>query len=282
MSKADDTNKHLRASILDVLCYLSLFGIKPTDQELLQLLPVKASMVGMRTHLLRLGKQGKVVRSTTGHYYLKKTSYKRHVTTLSQPQKHLIKLLRLIPFVKVIATTHTQLSASNGQLIVLTSPNRLYITKTLLDILWRLSTSKKTRINPKPEPVFYTTAGIRFVDAMGYDSLSRTLWFALAEPLYGTQAWHTTLRANTFIASHVPNYIWQKRLGKIFTSASKYIDEYDNRRYKHYLKAMSQEAYLQSNSALLRVRPDGFVAIVGHHQTLVENRGKYSETRAKL
>jgi len=240
-------------------------------------------MVGVRSHLRTLIKRGKIKQFKDNKYGIKKATYKHQSSDTQKPLsksiKQQLRILRILPFVKTVAT-----ASNSPQLIVVTSPNRVYLTKTLLDFTIKLLNKKLAYEEMKNnfQPIFYTTAGIRFTESMGYDEISRVLWFILAQPLYKQSLWHKLLKNNTYLYTHLPNLAWRPSDGKIVTSMSKLLDDYDNRQYRNYLREMASITEYQTQSALLRIRPDIFIAITSHHQDLDGMKKTYLEVRAKI
>ena len=138
---------------------------------------------------------------------------------------------------------------------------------TLLDSinsLLRVVRPNTERIFLDPLPMFFTTSGFNFVDQIGFDQLSRVQWFVYCKPVYGDLAWEAMLKKNSFIHKNLPNYEWKKQDARYITSFSQILDNYDNKKYRQWLRKMAKDNNYKSDSALLRVRPDTFIARVNH------------------
>lgn len=273
MNRPNETDRRLRDSILDILCYYSVYKIALTDQQILSLLNVRASMVGLRSHLRMLQKRGKIIQSKNGLYRIKKISYTSQSAAIKRQHKIIlqlkrnIRIIKLLPFIQSIAITSDYLlndqTKSLPKLIVICSPNRIYLTMTILTLLNKIfdifsKNIQRPYINPLP--MFFTTAGFSFVDQMGYDDLSRVQWFGYCKPIYGDLVWDATLRKNDFISKNLPNYTWKKQDTKYITSFSQMLDNYDNKKYRSWLRLMADNNDYKKDTALLRVRPDSFIA----------------------
>ena len=146
MTKAEETNRQLREAILDLLSFCAVYKISLSAQEILLFLPVKASLVGVKSHLNMLIKRGKLRQFKHSRYGIKKVDYSKKAKTLSfeanKPTKRFVKLLRVVPFVKSIVLSSDVLLSNKGEkeqsLIIITTPNRIYSTK---DIVARLQKS---------------------------------------------------------------------------------------------------------------------------------------------
>ena len=295
MSKPQDTNKRLRNSILDLLCYYAVFDLVLNDTQILSLLSAKASMVGVRYHLRMLQKRGKVECSKDGLYSIKKIKYQNQKTVKKHHQrnianaKHMVWLIKLLPFIKSVMVTSDYLLSTEDtktpRLIILCSPNRLYITMDVLSMIKKLSNIFQPKAKDRlvdPPPMFFTTAGIKFAEEMGYDELSIAQWFVYSRPLYGKVVWETAIRNNPYVGRHLPNYIWKKQDTKYITSFSRILDHYDNRSYRRWLKAMAKNNDYKQALALLRVRPDAFIARRNHFGALKTVQYKFTKNQSSL
>lgn len=295
MNRPNETDRRLRNSILDILCYYSVYKTALTDQQILSLLNVRANMVGIRSHLRMLQKRGKIIQSKNGLYSLKKIKYtnqsanlKRQRMTTSQLKKS-IRIIKLLPFIKSIAITSDYLlddqTNSLPKLIIICSPNRIYLTMTLLTLFNKVlgifsKNTQKPYINPLP--MFFTTAGFSFVDQMGYDELSRVQWFGYCKPIYGELVWDVALRKNDFISKNLPNYTWKRQDTKYITSFSQLLDNYDNMKYRSWLRMMADNNDYKKDTALLRVRPDSFIAREYHFDQLKSLQSNFTTNRSVL
>lgn len=296
MNRPNETDRRLRNSILDLLCYYSVFNTALTDEQILSLLSVRASMVGVRSHLRMLQKRGKVVESKNGLYSIKKIKYANQTATARKQQKKTaelrknIRFIKFLPFVRaVVATSDSLLESGQAKelpkLIIVCSPNRIYLTMEILSMLNKfldIFMPRRKRAFIDPFPMFFTTAGLRFVDQIGYDELSRIQWFGYSKPLSGELVWDGVLRNNELISKNLPNYSWKKQETKYITSFSQTLDNYDNSKYRSWLRKMADNGDYKKESALLRVRPDTFIAREHHLDQLKNLQDKLSKNRSFL
>jgi len=295
MSKPNETDRRLRNSILDILCYYSVFKVALTDQQILSLLGAKASMVGVRSHLRMLQKRGKITQDKNNLYIIKKLKYTSQ-SSIARDQQKLISalkkniwLIKLLPFIKSIAVTSDSLLDKKAnrlpRLVIVCSPNRIYMVISILSGYDRLLNAlriKNNRYFIDPMPMFFTTAGFSFVDQIGYNELSRVQWFGYSKPIYGELVWDAILRKNSFISKGLPNFLWKRQDSKYVTSYSKILDNYDNKKYRQWLRKMAQNSEYKKETALLRVRPDAFIARESHFIQLENLMQQLSKNREVL
>lgn len=295
MNKPSETDRRLRNSILDILCYYSVFKVALTDQQILSLLSTRASMVGVRSHLRMLQKRGKITQLKSNLYSIKKLKYSPQSTIANHQQKVLaelkknIRLIKLLPFIKSISITSDSLLDKKAnklpRLVIVCSPNRIYVVMSILFGISRLLDTlhiKNKRYFIDPLPMFFTTAGFSFVDQIGYDELSRVQWFVYSKPIYGELVWDATLRKNGFISKSLPNFTWKKQETKYITSYSQILDSYDNKKYRQWLRKMAQNDDYKKETALLRVRPDTFIARENHYTQLDNVKEQLGKNREVL
>lgn len=281
MIKASDTDKRLRNSILDILSYMAKYKIALSDSEILHLLPVKASSVGVNSHLRILLSDGKIKKLRDNRYGLAKLKYpKRHRLALepkdiilSKRTKRVVRWARLIPFIQSVVILsddillHHPSAQAEPRLIFVTLPGRIYLAKDIIRRLFYKSLSEKSDLQSQQNEyanscrdIYYSTAGIRFSEKMGSSDQERVLWFALAQPVYGQNTWQTVLQNNAYIFNHLPNYLWGNRQNKINVGMSRWLDRVDNTLYRNYLKETAALGKYKDPQSLLRIRPDVFIA----------------------
>lgn len=288
MTKADETNRHLREAILDLLSFFAVYKLSLSAQEVLQYLPVKASSVGVKHHLDVLVKRGKLRQFKKDRYGIKKIDYSGSNNTLqyspSKSTKRLARLISRVPFVKSVVFCSDNLFDTNHNvqnLIVVTTPSRIYTTKDIITRLQKIF-GKNKPLGDVGCNIYFSTAGIRFSDLMAKSSLESTLWFALSKPLYGKDNWLSMLKNDKFVHSNLPNYAWPRLNLRIHTSTSKFLDDYDNKRYRNYLREMAAAADFQHSTSLLRVRPDVFIARRLHNTQTRKTHQSYMTIREKV
>ena len=296
MIKAKDTDRHLREAILNLLAYCAVFQLALSDEEILWYIPVKASSVGVRSHLRKLQKRGKIKQLKGGKFGIKSIKYpsqftrQQNIDQQMKKAKHWSYLFRLLPSVKAVIVSSDDLvrstdSHSNAHYIFITLPNRIYITKGSLYYLLGLMRKRRNASNNEDclyLDTFYTTAGLRFVENMGTDELSQTLWFILAQPVYGKQTWDLLIKNNPSLYKRLPNYPWQHHKSKIFSSFSQRLDKLDNSGYRKHLRHIADQSEFQDKKALLRIRPDALIARPSHNDKLAKIKSNYKDIYSHL
>jgi hypothetical protein len=261
------TEKNLRIAIAKVISYGALYGVAYTDTEILQYLPVKASIVGLRNHLNRMIKRGVLQVDKAGRYKMKKISYPSQTIRVKNWQQIITsarthtRLLRTVPFIKAIVVL-PQSDERSIRIAVVALPARLHLARMLVEKFFAgrsLQNSQKRQIEVI-DTLYFTTAGLRFVDDFGWSDLDRTICLLSAKPIHGTQVWQTMLQKNTFIRTASPNYIWPKMHTKVYASTLRRLDDYEDKTNRSFLRSMANKKEYRSGGALLRIRPDVIVA----------------------
>lgn len=281
MIKAAQTDKKLKESILELLSFCSEHGISLDETEILQHLPVRASSVGVNSHLRDLVGRNKLTRLKDNSYSTPKAKLGQthrlsniyNTQQLPANTKRIIRIAKLVPFIKAVVMSSDNVlkpaasRQADTKLIIVTLPNRIYLAKDIIrTLVYRYrdkqnkARAQKLALKKSCQDIYYSTAGLRFGDKMGKTQYEKVLWFAFARPLYGNSTWQTTLHHDEFIARHLPNYPYVHSAGKIAVSTSRWLDSVDNARYRDYLQEMSQLKELKDSSHFLRIRPDVFIA----------------------
>ena len=292
MNKANNTDKRLRQSILDVLAYGAVRKKSLTDQEILTFMPVKASIVGVRSHLVKLKDRGKIQQLKNGTYGLKKITYPKKV--VSEHEAEFVKrarfwsrIFRLLPFVHAIVLVQPTVAELKNavpdvNLIFITSPNRIYVTKGVLYHLLNLFGLRRgsgTKDGCFYLNQFYTTRGVRFVNDIAKPELLRSMWFATGRPLYGKDTWEDLLRKDPFLHKNLPNYSWKPYKIRIVSPFSRLLDGLDDSGYRRHLQHVARQPEYRQTGALLRIRPDALIQLPRQGQQMTELEKEYSEIR---
>jgi len=296
MSKATETDRKAREAIVDLLAYCAVFSLSLNEDQIVWYLPVKANIVGVKTHIAVLIKRGKIYRLPDKTYGVKKGIYNRSkasqviIATNLKRALRFSRLFRLLPFVKaVVLSSDSILQLDNPdvnlQYIFVTLPGRIYITK---GVLYYFLGGIGKRRNSKNQHksvylnMFYTTSGVRFSDKMGACSIDQVLWFILAQPLYGEKVWFSLLQKDTLVYASLPNYPWRHAGTQIYTTMSRYIDKLDNQGYRRHLRHVADQPEFHGTQALLRVRPDTLIARPNHKLQIKTSELYYKEIRSKI
>jgi len=261
------TEKKLRSAIISVICYGAIYGVAYTDNEILRYIPVKASIVGLRNHLARLQKRGIISVDKQGRYKLKSCSYppqrtqqKNWQEIVHSAKKH-TRLLRAIPFIKSIVVL-PQSDERSIRIAVIALPARLHLARLLVEKFFAsrtLENSQKKQIEVI-DTLYFTTAGLRFLDDFGFSDLDRTVCLLNAKPIFGEKVWQTMLEKNDYIRTQSPNYIWARNHTAVYASSIRFLDSYDDKAYRAFLRSMARKKEYRHGGALLRIRPDVIIA----------------------
>lgn len=130
--------------------------------------------------------------------------------------------------------------------------------------------------------MFFTTAGFNFIDELGFDDLSRVQWLGYSDAIYGEGVWNAMLKNNSYIYAGLPNFDWKHQEAKYITSYSQILDSYDNKKYRQWLRKMAENSNFKNESALLRVRPDTFIAREYHYSNIEKVKISYVKNRSLL
>lgn len=280
MIRAAQTDKKLKESILELLSFCTEHGISLDESEILQHLPVRASSVGVNSHLRWLVEQKKVTKFKDNSYGIIKAKFSgaHRLSDIykqmhySRKVKNIVKVAKMVPFIKAVLISSDSIlhpidkNKSHQELIIVTLPNRIYLAKDIIrSTAYRTNNkqdkakSKKNSLKASCQDIYYSTAGLRFVDKMGKSQLEKVLWAAFAKPIYGKSTWQNLLHNDPFISRHLPNNPYVHKVGKIDVSTSRWLDSLDNARYRDYLQEMSKLKDFKDSSHFLRIRPDVFI-----------------------
>lgn len=211
-------------------------------------IPVKASIVGLRNHLARLQKRGIISVDKQGRYKLKSCSYppqrtqqKNWQEIVHSAKKH-TRLLRAIPFIKSIVVL-PQSDERSIRIAVIALPARLHLARLLVEKFFAsrtLENSQKKQIEVI-DTLYFTTAGLRFLDDFGFSDLDRTVCLLNAKPIFGEKVWQTMLEKNDYIRTQCPNYIWARNHTAVYASSIRFLDSYDDKAYRAFLRSMARK-----------------------------------------
>lgn len=260
----------LRSAVLDILSYYAVLRWPVSEQEIFQLLPIRTNQLAVRDELSRLGEQTIVVKKVD-YFQLEKYSYFKRA---SQEQKQALYLARarrwakffgLLPFVRSVLVVN---SASFGvvhknsdiDLMVVTDPNRIYITKGILMyglmFLGQLETEKKKAMRFSLG-MFITTNGVNMKrDVMKINQPHLWYWLMAAKPVWGADVWYDLLKRDPLVATRFPNRIWPKTNVRIPGTSWRLLDSLDNKGYRRHLRHSAAQAKNQKEQAFVRIRPD--------------------------
>ena len=261
------TERNLRRSIAEIISYGALYGKAYTDTEILQYLNVKASIVGMRSNINKMIKRRLISEDKSGRYKLKNFKYpnqnnktKDWAQIVSSAKKH-TKVLRYIPFIKAVVVL-PQSDEKRIRIAVITLPARLHITRLLVEKFYagRNFQDKDKKQIEIIDTLYFTTAGLRFLEEYGWSDLDRIICLLSTEPVHGKELWQSLLEKNNFVRSASPNYIWPRSQPRVYASSMRRLDSYDDKAYRAFLRSMANKPEYRHGGALLRIRPDVIIA----------------------
>lgn len=294
LARAEQKEKAVREAVLNLLAYYAIWGVRLDFPTLYSYLQVKAGELMVKKQLESLVKQGKVT-MVDGRYGLKKQRYPSsdernlHQQKLLKKAKRWGRVMGLIPFVKsvvvicsvAVGNSHEE---SDIDLLIVTSPNRIFITKGILmyglKILRQLEDQyhRAGRLNLS---LFITTKGINSEkDVMKVNEPHLVYYLITGIPVYGAMAWHGIMKNDNYVSSKLPNYIWPKHDGRIFGNGWQWLDRLDSYGYRKHLRHTAAQARTHHPGAFIRIRPD----IIGlHHKgTSAEVAEKWLKIRTSI
>jgi hypothetical protein len=261
------TEKKLRASIVAIISYGALYGFAYTDTEILGFLNVKASIVGLRNNLSRMVAHGLLQIDKTGRYQLKSYKYPNQNTKqlswqqiIDSAKKH-TRLLKSVPFIKAIVVL-PQSESQNIRIVVVTLPARLHIARLIVEKYFagRSLTNSKGKQIEVIDNLYFTTAGLRFLEEFGWSDLDRIICLLSAKPIFGANLWNSLLEKNQFIRANSPNYLWPRSQPKVYASSIRTLDSFEDKSYRAFLRSMANKPEYRHGGSLQRIRPDVIIA----------------------
>lgn len=261
------TEKNLRSAIIQIISYGALYGAAYTDAEILEYLPVKASIVGLRNNLNKMVKRGTLHVDKAGRFKLKSVTYpsqtlkEKNWNQITKSARTHTRILRLVPFIKAIVVL-PQSDERSIRIAVVALPARLHLARLLVEKFFArrtLQNSQKRQIEVV-DTLYFTTAGLRFLEDFGWSDLDRIICLLSAEAISGKIVWQTMLEKNTFIRNASPNYIWPKTETRVYASSARRLDDFEDKAYRAFLRSMANKKEYRSGGALLRIRPDVIIA----------------------
>lgn len=264
---ATSTERNLRQAIIHIISYGALYGVAYTDSQILGYLPVKASIVGLRNNLNKMVTRGTLQVDKNGRYKIKKMSYpsqtikeKNWQQIIRSARTH-TRLLRLVPFIKAIVVL-PQSDERSIRIAVVALPARLHLARLMVEKFFAgrsLQNSQKRQIEVI-DTLYFTTAGVRFLEDFGWSDLDRIICLLSSEAISGKTVWQSMLENNTFIRTASPNYIWPRTKTSVYASSARRLDDFEDKAYRAFLRSMANKKEYRSGGVLLRIRPDVIIA----------------------
>lgn len=265
-------SKHLQASILDCLCYYAVFGLRLTTEQIFQLMDCKATVVSIDAELKALRRRKLIVGYKDGTYGLRDHNYPPRApsqvaqTKLLKRAKRLSQALRWMPWIKSVVVVNSVAfgnctNESDIDLLFVTTPHRLYITKGmvyyLLNVL-RLRETNKSKAGRFSLGWWVTTNGFDVERDLSqkFDLQHRYHWLLAAKPVYGDKIWQQLLASSPSLRNHFPNYSFVHHTLPINIIRISSLDKLDSRGFRTHLRHVAQQPQYQRSDAFLRIRPD--------------------------
>lgn len=270
LRKLQIKDAEIREAILDELAYFAIMGLRVDFDNIYSYLPIRASHLAVKKQLNNLIKRGRV-KLVGGKYGLSKVKYSADKPRLDM-QADLLKkakrwsnLFRLIPSVKSIAVVNSVAygnvhEESDIDLFIITSPNRIFLTKGFLMYFLKSIRQLEDHHNSAGRfslGMFLTTKGVRLDrDMMKVNEPDLVYRMITAKPLYGSDIWFSIIKNDPYVSSKLPNYVWPKMPMYVHGTGIKLLDRLDDIAYRKHLKHTASQAKTHHPDAFVRVRPD--------------------------
>lgn len=267
---AEAKHQAVREAIVDMVTYYAVFNVMVTQEQLVEFLPVRANHLAVLAALRELINDQKIQRygneyGLYGYRYLRADSQHLMQENLLKKARSWARWLGLLPFVKSVVVINSAAygnvtETSDIDLLVVTSPNRIFVAKA---IIWQCLRMARQLERPGERAgrfsleMFLTTRGVNFQrDIMRETRPHLVYWLLTAVPVYGKRAWLEVLQAAPVVRERTPNRIWPRGGKTIYRSGGRWLDPWDDRGYRVHLKHVSQQDYSSQEAAFIRLRPD--------------------------
>lgn len=292
--RAQQKEREIRESVLDLLAYFAIWDLRLDFDSLYSYLQVRASHLAVKKQLLNMQKRGKIS-LVKGKYGLAKYKYPSQEQFGKQQAKLMTKamrwsnLLKLLPSVKAIAVVNSVAygnvhSQSDIDLFVITSANRIFITKGVLMYTLKLLRQLETQDRSAGRfslGMFVTTKGVKLEkDIMKVNDPDLVFRMVTAKPTYGKKVWFSILKSDPYLYEKLPNYVWPKTQIRIHGSGFRVLDRVDNIGYRRHLRHTAGQAKSHHPDAFIRVRPD--IINLHHKGTSAQIADKWKQIRDNI
>jgi len=294
LNRAAQKERAVREAILNLLSYYAIWKVPIEFDRLYDGLQIRAGQLMVRKQLDTLIRQKKV-RLIDGRYGLAKQSYSSqrklqpHHTKLIRKARRWGRAIGALPFVKAVVVVNSVAIGNIHQdsdidLFIITSPNRIFITKGFLMYtlkLLRQLEDQYTSAGRFSLGMFLTTKGAKMErDMMKVNEPHLVNWLITAVPVYGAPLWYDVLRSSDYLSSRLPNYSWPKAPNRIYGLGWSWIDKLDEIGYKRHLKHTASQAKSHHPDAFIRVRPD--IINLHHKGTSAQIAEKWLKIRTTI
>lgn len=270
IARAQLKEKEVSSSVLDLLAYFAVMNIRLDFDTLYSYLPIKTGHLVVKKQLRSLIRQGKVqcIDNLFGLKGYKYTSQKipraRRAALIKKAQRWSL-LMRLIPAVKSIVVINSVAYGnvhkdSDIDLFIVTSPNRIFLTKGFLMYFLKLIKQledQQVSAGRFSLGMFVTTKGVKLEkDMMKVNNPDLAPRMITGIPVYGADTWYGILKNDPYLQAQLPNYIWPKTSIRIYGSGIKLLDKLDDIGYRRHLSHTASQPKTHHPDAFIRVRPD--------------------------
>jgi predicted nucleotidyltransferase len=294
ISRAELKEKTVREAILNLLAYFAVMNLRLDFATLYSYIQVRSGELMVKKQLNSLVKQGKVSLAE-GRYGLAKHKYPSQGKMLKMQEKLLKKASRwgkfigLLPFVKSVVVINSSAygnvhDESDIDLFIITTPNRIFLTKGILMYLLKLFNQLEDQYVSAGRfslGMFLTTKGVRLdKDIMKINEPDLVYRMITCKPVYGRGVWYQLLKNDQYMFSRLPNFVWPKVESRIFTSGFILLDKLDQFGYKRHLKHTSSQAKSHHPDAQIKLRPD--IINLHHKDKIPEIAEKWLKIRTSI
>jgi len=270
IARAQLKEKEVSRSIIDLLAYFAVMNIRIDFDTLYSYLPIRTGHLVVKKQLRSLIRQGKVqcIDNLFGLKGYKYTSQKipraRRAALIKKAQRWSL-LMRLLPAVKSIVVINSVAYGnvhkdSDIDLFIVTSPNRIFLTKGLLMYFLKLIKQledQQVSAGRFSLGMFITTKGVKLEkDMMKVNNPDLAPRMITGIPVYGADTWYGILKNDPYLQAQLPNYIWPKTSIRIHGSGIKLLDRLDDIGYRRHLSHTASQPKTHHPDAFIRVRPD--------------------------
>lgn len=224
----------LKQAVLTTLSFFDIFNRPLKLQEIEEyLFRTAASEVDVAIMLKRLQNEG-LIQEKNGFWFLKgreKTiNIRRNRTGFSKEKIkraiHYARFLKLIPFIKSISIAnslsfHNAKKSSDIDLFIITSKNRLWITRTMTAFLLK-SLGVKRRRDRDCDPDRFCMSFFATTKNLNLKQIYRepfdpylSFWIAGLKPLYGIRIFNQFVAKNLWYKRELPNHHYKINKNKI-------------------------------------------------------------------
>ncbi|MCX6804989.1 MAG: nucleotidyltransferase domain-containing protein [Patescibacteria group bacterium] len=268
--KTKQRESQISHACLDLLAYYAVWGLRVDFNTIFSLVSIRTSHLAIKKQLVNLEKRGKVS-LVDGKYGLSAHKYPNQKKMLGQQQILLKKALRwaraigMLPFVKsIVVVNSVALGNAHDQsdidLLIVTSPNRIFVSKGILMGVLKLLHQLEDQFVSAGRfslGMFLTTKGVKMQkDIMKVNEPGLVYAMICAKPIYGASIWYGILKCDPYIQEKLPNFVWPKLPMRIYSSGFRIIDRLDDIGYHRHLRHTAAQPKSHHPDAFIRVRPD--------------------------